>query len=133
MNNSPTRPLYPHPVMPNPFASSNKRLPHSNNNSNSQEDEESQLKVLQNMYPKLFYSRLKFFYCQLERSFESAHKFLRQYFPSYYRPPPENFIKVTSRKKRVLHASVGITRITTGIISVNRFFILTRVCRLLTR
>lgn len=50
------------------------------------------------MYPRLFVSRLKFFYLQFERCFETTHEFLRSHFADLYQPPPKK--KMTRVSKR---------------------------------
>lgn len=51
------------------------------------------------MYPRLFYSRIKFFYLHFDKCFETTNSFLRKYFKEFYKPPPENLIRV-GRKRR---------------------------------
>ena len=52
------------------------------------------------MYPRLFVSRLKFFFLQFERCFETTNEFLRKHFNKFYNPPPKKkMIRVSKNKK----------------------------------
>lgn len=52
------------------------------------------------MFPRLFYSRLKFFYLQLEKNFEATNSFLRKHFYSLYQAPPKKkMIRVPKNPK----------------------------------
>ena len=50
------------------------------------------------MYPRLFYSRLKFFFLQFNRCFETTNNFLQKHFSNYYQAPPKKkMIRVPNR------------------------------------
>ena len=53
------------------------------------------------MYPRLFYSRLKFFFLQFNRCFETTNTFLQKHFASYYQAPPKKKMIRVPKNRRI--------------------------------